>query len=164
MNFRTFFDKVFVVESNDARVRLDSDLTRSRRYQQGDQIPPGKSVGDPVTIPQFTQVKVLEARADGNNLYVRVAPAADASAPAFGWTAATNFVGRLENEIVGLLPDTWEVEPGEENYTVTDARAFIRGGAPDFASTGATIARGTLCCVTETSPDGRHQLRRWFGK
>ena len=156
MSVRTFFDKVFVVVSNDARVRRDDDLTSSRRYEQGDEIPPGKAVGDPVTIPQFAEVRALEARADGSNLFLRVRPAADAAAAPFGWTAATNFAGGLENEIVGLLPDTWDVEPGEENYTVTDARAIVRGGAPGFAPTAATIARGTQCCVTETSADGRH--------
>lgn len=155
MNVRTFFDKVFIVEDNDARVRLDDNFSQNRRYAPGDQIPPGKSVGDPVTIPRFTQVRVIEARTDADTLYVRAAPADDPAAAPFGWTKASNLVGGLLNEIVGLLPDTWDLEPGEDNYTVTDARAFARGGAPGFASTGATIARGTLCCVTETSPDGR---------
>lgn len=155
MNVRTFFDKVYVVEDNDARIRLDNDFSKNRRYAQGDEIPPGKSVGDPVTIPRFTQVSVREARADGDTLYVRAAPANDAAAPPFGWTKASNFAGGMINEIVGLLPDDWDLEPGDDNYTVTDARAFARGGAPGFASTGDVIPRGTLCCVTETSPDGR---------
>lgn len=155
MNVRTFFDKVYVVEDNDTRVRLDNDLSQSRRYQQGEEIPPGKSVGDPVTIPRFTQVKVTEARTDADTLYVRVAPAADAAAQPLGWTKASNLAGGLLNEIVGLLPDTWDLEPGDDNYTVTDPQALLRSGTAPFASTGASIPRGTLCCVTETAEGGR---------
>ncbi len=156
MSIRTFFDKTYVVEDNDARVRLDNNLSETRRYAQGDEIPPGKSIGDPMTIPRFTQVSIREARTDGDTLYVRAAPAGDAAAQPFGWTKASNFVGGFVNEIVGLLPADWDLEPGEaDNFTVTDARAFARGGAPGFTSTGNLIPRGTLCCVTETSSDGR---------
>lgn len=156
MNVRTFFDKIFVVEDNDARVRLDTDLSETRRYAPGDDIPPGKSAGDPVTIARFARVSIREARTDGDTLYVRAAPAGDAAAPPIGWTKASNLVGGMINEIVGLMPADWDLEPGEaDNYTVTDARAFARGGGPGFASTGTLIPRGTLCCVTETSADGR---------
>ncbi|HLL76882.1 MAG TPA: M15 family metallopeptidase [Pyrinomonadaceae bacterium] len=156
MNVRTYIGKVFIVEDNDARVRLDNDLSQSRRYQQGDNIPPGKSVGDPVTIPRFTRVNVRATRTDGDTLYVQAAPEGDAQAQPFGWTKASNFAGGMINEIVAIIPDAWDLEPGGDNYTVTDPQSLVRGGAPAFASTGASIPRGTLCCVTETSPDGRY--------
>lgn len=154
MNVRTFFDKTFTVEDNATHIRLDHDLSQTRRYVEGDDIPPDKAVGKPVSIPRFTKVSIREARTDDDTLYVLAAPAGDTTAAPFGWTKASNLAGGLRNEIVGLLPADWDVEPGDDNYTVTDAQAFARAGGPGFASTGALIPRGTLCCVTETSPDG----------
>jgi hypothetical protein len=78
------------------------------------------------------------------------ASAADLNLPS-GWTKAANLEGRFMNELVGLAPADWDCPPADDNFTVTDSRALIRGGAPGFKSTGKTIPAGTFVVVTEKS-------------
>ena len=61
MNFTSYVGKVFVVESSKAIIR-DEKLVE-QRYKSGEELPPGKNVGDVKTIPQRTEVRVLDVKA-----------------------------------------------------------------------------------------------------
>ena len=58
MNFRSYEGKVFVVESSRSIIRND-DLSSSK-YKEGDEIPPGRKVGDVKLIPQRTEIIVTD--------------------------------------------------------------------------------------------------------
>jgi hypothetical protein len=151
MNFRSYLGKTFVIESSKAIIR--NEQLEELRYKAGDVIPAGKNVGDVKTIPQRTEVNVLDIKTDpGRHTYV-LASAAD-SDQAFGWTAATNLVGGFKNETAGLAPGPWQLEPLGRNKTCIDANALIRDGAPNFNSRGTTIPIRSFVAVTETLPDG----------
>jgi hypothetical protein len=94
MNFRSYLGKTFVIESSKAIIR--NDQLEELRYKAGDVIPAGKNVGDVKTIPQRTEVNVLDVKTDPSRHTYVLASAAD-SDQAFGWTAATNLVGGLNN-------------------------------------------------------------------
>jgi hypothetical protein len=151
MNFRSYPGKVFVIESSKAIIR-DEQL-KEQKYQAGDNLPPGKSVGDVKTIPQRTEVKVTDVKTDsGRHTFVFVL-GANTEEP-FGWTSAMNLEGGFKNETVGLAPAKWVLEPSGENKTCIDANALIREGAPSFTSKGTTIPIRSFVAVTETSNDG----------
>jgi hypothetical protein len=151
MNFRTYLEKVFVVESSRSIIRGD-DLT-SLKYKEGDQIPPGSSVGDVKLIPQRTEVIVTDVKVDdGRHTFVFARAAADGAAP-FGWTSSMNLESGFKNEVVGLAPAQWALEPQGSNKTCTDANALLREGPPSFAPKGGTIPPGTFVIITETSDD-----------
>ncbi len=151
MNFRSYLGKVFVVESSKAFIR--DEQFREKRYQTGDDIPPGKNVGDVKIIPQRTEVNVTDVRADSDRHAYAFCVDAGSGAP-FGWTSAMNLVGSLANETAGLAPATWTLEPQGSNMTCVDNNALVRDGAPGFASRGTTIPARTFVAVTEKSPDG----------
>lgn len=148
MNFRSYSGKVFVVESSKAVIR--DEHFREQKYKTGDEIPPGKSVGDLKLIPQRTEIKVVDVKTDsGRHTYVL---AVDSETDqVFGWTSSTNLEGGFKNETAGLAPSKWSLEPAGTNRTCTDGNALIRGGAPDFASLGTTIPIRSFVAVTETS-------------
>ena len=153
MNFTSYVGKVFVVESNKAIVR-DEEF-REQKFKPGDELPPGKHVGDVKLIPQRTEVRVLDVKTDpGRHTYVLAA--ANNTGQVFGWTSATNLVGGFTNETVGLAPSKWSLPPRGTNMTCVDTKAFIREGPPDFKSKETTIPIKTFVAVTETSPDGKH--------
>ena len=152
MNFRSYVGKVFVVESSKAIIR-DAQLKESK-YQAGEELPPGKRVGDTKTIPQRTEVKVTDVKTDaGRHTYV-FAAAADGSQD-FGWTSAMNLEGGFKNETAGLAPTKWDLEPLGNNMTCIDANALLRDGPPGFASRGTTIPFKSFVAVTEKSADGQ---------
>jgi len=62
VNFRSYVGKVFVVESSKAIIR-DAQL-REQKYQSGEDLPPGKQVGDVKTIPQRTEITVTDVKTD----------------------------------------------------------------------------------------------------
>jgi len=100
----SFMGKVFVVRDANSRVRSDNNLNTFVKYKAGDAIPPGKAVGDFVTIPVGTRVHVLEGKGDSKKqAFVRVR-GADAPKTMFGWTAAGNLEGKLINETLGEVP------------------------------------------------------------
>ena len=151
MNFRSYLGKTFVIESSKAIIR--NEQLQEQRYKSGEVIPPGKNVGDVKTIPQRTEVNVLDVKTDsGRHTYVLAS--ANGSTEALGWTAATNLEGGFKNETAGLAPGPWQLEPSGRNKTCIDANALIRDGAPNFTSRGTTIPIRTFVAVTETSPDG----------
>jgi len=153
MNFTSYVGKVFVVESNKAIIR-DEEF-RAQKYKAGEELPPGKNVGDVKTIPQRTEVRVLDVKADsGRHTYV-LAAANDTGQP-FGWTDSMNLEGGFKNETAGLAPAKWDLPPRGTNMTCVDTKAFIREGPPNFTSKGTTITHKSFVAVSETSPDGKH--------
>ena len=152
MKFKSYVEKVFVVESSKAIIR-DEQFT-SLKYQAGETLPPGKQVGDVKTIPQRTEIKVTAVKADsGRHTFVFAVAANDDRQ--FGWTSAMNLEGGFKNETAGLAPGKWDLEPLGNNMTCIDANALIREGAPGFASRGTTIPIRSFVAVTETSDDGK---------
>src|SRR5215510_8589438 len=133
MNFRSYVGKVFVVESSKAPI-LNAQL-KEQKYKAGDDLPPGKSVGDLKTIPQRTEIKVTDVKTDAGRHTFVFATAANDDQP-LGWTAAMNLEGGFKNETAGLAPAKWDLEPLGTNMTCIDANALIRDGAPDFVSRG----------------------------
>ena len=153
MNFTSYVGKVFVVESNKAIIR--DEQFRTQRYQAGEELPPGKNVGDVRTIPQRTEVRVLDVKADSDRHTYVLAAATDTGQP-FGWTDCMNLEGGFKNETAGLAPSKWDLLPRGTNMTCVDTKAFIREGPPNFTSKATTIPVKSFVAVTETSPDGRH--------
>jgi hypothetical protein len=151
MNHRSYPGKVFVVESSLAYIR--DDQLREQRYKAGETIPPGKNVGDIKLIPQHTQVQVKDIKV-GAERHIYVFAVANDSGEQFGWTSARNLLGGFYNEAVGLSPAAWALEPLGNNMTCVDELAWIRDGAPTFASKGTTIPIKSFVAVTEKSPDG----------
>ena len=151
MNIRSYQGKVFVVESSNSVIR-DENLI-AQKYQPGDNLPPGKNVGDAKTIPQRTEIIVTDVKTDpGRHVYVFARPAND-SASSFGWTSAMNLVDGFANETTGFAPANWQSEPDGNNKTCVDAKALVRGGPPAFASTGKFIPQKSFVMVTDTSAD-----------
>lgn len=158
MNFQTYVGKTFIVEDNEARLRQEQDLSKPVLYKAGDALPPDKKIGDPIVIPRFTEISVLEARIDpANTVFILAAPlqATNGAAP-LGWTKATNLAGGMINEIVGLAPAAWDLLPERDDCcTVTNAAASLRGGAPKFLANGTTIPPDSYVLITARSPDGK---------
>jgi len=151
MNFKSYRGKVFVVESSNSTI-LDEDLS-AQKYKTGDNIPPGKKVGELKIIPKRTEIKVTDVKTDsGRHVYVLGCPAKDDALP-FGWTSSMNLQGGFKNETTGLSPSKWELEPQGSNKTCVDGNALIREGPPSFASKGTTIPQKTFVAVTDTSID-----------
>jgi hypothetical protein len=122
MNFRSYVSKTFVVESSKAIIR-DEQL-KEQRYQQGDEIPPGKQAGDVKTIPQRTEIKVSDVKADVSR-HTFIFAAAAKGERVYGWTAAMNLEGGFKNETAGLAPSKWDLEPSGHNMTCIDGNALI---------------------------------------
>lgn len=147
---KSYIGKIFIINDSDARVRDPNDLSRSLRYQQGDVIPAGKNVGDPIVIPKLAEISVTNVRTDSDrNVFVFAERANVSPAQPFGWTRATNLRGQFVNETTGSSPGEWVLFPQGNNLTVVDAQAVIRQGPPGFQSLGTLIPRGTFVVVTE---------------
>jgi hypothetical protein len=160
MSFKSYLGKQFTVIDNEARVRRDDDLTRPAVYQDGEELPPGASVGDFKVIPKRTFITVSDVRADAaKNTFVFANPVDAPPGTPSGWTKAMNLEGQFMNETAGLAPSQWALEPQGRNRTVTDRNAIVRGGAPGFASANRSIPAGTFVLVLEesagTNPPGR---------
>lgn len=107
MNFKSYIGKTFTVSDADARIRQSSDLLQYIFYAAGDTIPAGKDVGEPKTIPQETQISVLDAKSIGKKLtFVYAAPDGGGMNDAFGWTSITNLKDGFLNETLGQLIPT----------------------------------------------------------
>ena len=160
MKMKSYEGKEFTIISNEARIRMENDLSKPAKYKEGDAIPAGSNVGDFKVIPKRTQVIITNASADDNkNTFVLAQPVSSAVVVPSGWTLSINLEGDFLNEIIGLSPGEWSLPPQGNNFTVTDKKATIREGKPSFASKGSAIPAGTLVVVTEsskdTSPPGR---------
>ena len=149
MNIRSYLGKVYVIESSNSVIRDNNFVVQ--KYRAGDNLPPGKNVGDIKLIPQRTEVIVTDVTSNpGRHVFVFARPADD-PAGEFGWTSAANLVGSFVNETTGFAPANWQMEPDGNNKTCIDARAIIREGPPGFAATGNVIPQRSFVMVTETS-------------
>jgi hypothetical protein len=154
MDIRTYPGKVFTVETDKCVIRDEN--FNALKYQAGDDIPPGKQVGDLKMIPQGTEINVTEVKAsDRKNIFVFARPAGDGGA-SFGWTKLNNLAGGMLGEVTGFSPASFEREPEGNNKTCFDPNAVIRGGPPTFAPSGGKIPQGSFVMVTERSADGKN--------
>ena len=96
MNYKSYVNKTFVVESSKSIIR--DDELKERRYEAGDDILPGKRIGDVKTIPQRTEIKVTGVKTDSGR-HTFVLAAATSSDRVYGWTAAMNLEGGFKNEL-----------------------------------------------------------------
>lgn len=150
MEVPSYKNKTFIVEDNDTRIR-NNDLTTLVKYKAGDIIPADKNIGDFKIIPRRTDVVIIDTKVDTNrNVFVFAQDAQARPEIPSGWTKATNLEGSFLNELIGFAPDVWDFAPRGDNYTVTDASALIRNGAPNFTSTGTKIPKGSYVVVTAT--------------
>jgi len=153
MNIRSYPGKVFIV-ANDLCFIRDENL-QPLKYQAGDEIPPGSNVGDVRKIPKGTEINVTDVRAtDRKNVFIFARPVND-STRSFGWTRADNLTGGFMGEVTGFAPSKFEREPEGNNKTCFDPNALIRGGPPNFASTGNKIPQGSFVSVIDTADDNR---------
>jgi hypothetical protein len=123
MNYKSYVNKTFVVESSKSIIR--NEQLQEQRYQAGDDILPGKRIGDVKTIPQRTEIKVTGVKTDSGR-HTFVLAAAAGSDRVYGWTAAMNLEGGFKNETAGLAPSKWDLEPAGSNMTCIDANASRR--------------------------------------
>lgn len=152
MNFKSYVGKVFVVESSMSTIR-DENLS-TLKYKAGETLPPGKNIGEVKTIPQRTEIKVIDVKTDpGRHVFVLASPANDDGAEPFGWTSSMNLEGGFKNETLGLSPSRWELEPQGNNKTCVDTNAVVREGPPSFVSKGTSIPQKTFVAVTDSSAD-----------
>jgi hypothetical protein len=150
MDVPSYKNKTFIVEDNDTRIR-NNDLKTFAKYKAGETIPQDKQIGDFKIIPRRTDVVITDAKVDANrNIFVFAQDAQARPEIPSGWTKAANLEGRFLNELIGFSPDVWDFAPRGDNYTVTNANALIRGGAPNFASTGSLLPQGSYVVVTAT--------------
>ena len=112
MTSTSFVGKTFVIRDPDSRIRKADDLSASLKYAAGDSIPPGKSVGDFVTIPVGTRVTIREGRAGPNKKAYVLAQPVDGEISPSGWTAASNIEGKLINETLGEVKPQGNDEKG----------------------------------------------------
>lgn len=151
MNVVSYRGVAFVVEDNETRIRLASDLTRFEAYRVGEVRPPGKAVGDLKVIPKRTEVLVTDTRLGADRtVFVLVQPAVPDPAIPSGWTKASNLRGRFINEFLGTAP---AAAPSR----VIDTNALVRTGPSRFAPVvpARTIPVDTLVLVTAMSSDGK---------
>ncbi|MCB0374396.1 MAG: DUF4157 domain-containing protein [Sinomicrobium sp.] len=145
---KSYFFKQFTINNNDARV-WENDLSKYRRYKQGDNIPPAKSAGDYVVIPRGGGYHVTDAREKRNQIFVNIEN--------WGWTRATNLAGKFVGEALGISQAKWESE-APNHKTISDRRAFIReritaGEKTYYKPTGRRIPQGAFVIVKAESQD-----------
>lgn len=153
MIFKTYTGKEYIILDNKTLIRRDDDISRFAVYGPDDPRPDGSSVGDLKRIPKRTRVTVSDVRSDSDKTtYVFAQPLDAPPNTPSGWTKAANLLGGFMNELVGLAPSQWALEPQGANRTVTDRNALVRGGPPDFRPVpGRTIPAGTFVSVLEES-------------
>ncbi len=120
-NFR---ERIYLVADPDARIRVTGDLQKYARYQAGEPLPPGATVGDYKRIPKGTRVRVNEIAygQSGSHSHIVFARVADKSnATEYGWTSSRNFQGKFRNTTLGLITP----KPGAGRYS--DTAAWRRG-------------------------------------
>jgi hypothetical protein len=151
MKIPSYVGKTYIVMDNDARIRRAENLAEVETYRAGEKIPEGSAAGDIKRLPKRAEIKVSDVTTNAARaVYVFAEPAKknDPTIPS-GWTKASNLEGGFLNELVGFAPSEWDFMPGSDNFTVTDKQALIRGGSPNFASLGKTVALGSYAIVTD---------------
>jgi hypothetical protein len=72
-------------------------------FAAGDDIPPGKRIGDPKLIPIGTRVKVTDVRLSNRTVFALTQ--SEANPPRdIGWTSTVNFAGAFINATLGEFP------------------------------------------------------------
>ena len=100
---QTYLERTFLVESGDARIRLQNDLLQFDRYGASDPLPPGCRVGDFKTIAKDMQIGIGDVRVLPGDMIFARAHRADAPGTVFGWTSSQNLQGKFVNETLGAL-------------------------------------------------------------
>lgn len=106
---QSFRDRVFVVEDPDARIRDDAHPVNYTKYKAGDQIPPGKTVGDAKLIPKGTTLKVVDIvrlPTGSQSVTVLARTTSQDGGQIFGLTSTRNLKGKFVNETLALLTPT----------------------------------------------------------
>lgn len=117
--YRSYLGKSFVIDDPYAIIR-DRDGT-PQVYAEGDELPPGKSVGDIKTIPDGATVNIVDVAADLRHVH----------AEGWGWTVIGNIQGGMYNETIGMDPAAYESEdPGHKTVATHDAT--IRSNPPSI--------------------------------
>lgn len=103
---QSYLDKQFTVTDSDARIRDAANLIEYLVFKPGDLIPPGKSVGDPKTIPDgfvvaITEVKMLPTGSKSSTVFAKAVDARTRNE--IGWTSTRNLAGGFVNETLGTL-------------------------------------------------------------
>ncbi len=160
-NIPSYLDKEFIISDNLAVLRNPKNLHQSIRYKKGEDIPPPFRIGSQKIIPLNTIVKVDEVKIDiARNVFVHAVPQHDTDVIEGGWTRATNLQGSFMNELIAFRPSDWDLVPQGDNYTAVDKKSIIRGGHPDYKSTGEIIPVGTYVEITarsrQTKPEGKY--------
>lgn len=99
-----YLDQTFIVTDPDARIRIPGDLMSFRKYQSGDQIPSGKSIGDFVLIPRNTVVTIsdIDIQKDSSKTKKVFAFAfSEDGKISYGWTSSRNFSDKFRNVTLG---------------------------------------------------------------
>lgn len=157
----SYSQKKFIINDNLALIRNPKNLSQFARYKPEDAIPPNASIGQRKLLPLNTKVEITGVKMDSSrNVYVFAKPI---DAPDFipeGWTRCTNLEGTFLNEVIAYVPSEWDLEPTGDNCTTIDKNALIRTGAPNYKSTGNTIAYGSYVEITarsrQTTPEGKY--------
>lgn len=100
--YQSYLGKKFTINSGDARLR-NADGTEMV-YQEGDEIPEGKRVGDAKVIPNGTEVYITDLTDNLRMVY----------AEDWGWTNIGNIQGGMFNETVSI--DRAEYESTDPNH------------------------------------------------
>jgi D-alanyl-D-alanine carboxypeptidase len=104
MDTKSYLGKVYLIDDKEARVRQAKNLLKYVVYQEGDDVPAGKKIGQPKIIPKGTKVRVSDARALDNKItFVLVQSDIESPAQSLGWTSADNLKGDFINETIGEL-------------------------------------------------------------
>lgn len=138
--YRSYLGESFVIDDPYAIIR-DRDGT-PQRYRKGDEIPPGKRVGDIKIIPEGTVVAVVDLVDDLR--YVL--------AEGWGWTAIGNIRGGMYNQTIGVSPAAYESD-APCHRTVATHDCAIRSGTPSITyprvEPRALIPRAARVCVRQ---------------
>lgn len=103
---QSFLGKVFVVEDPDARIRDDANPVNYTKYMAGDQLPPGKTVGDFKVIAKGTNIKVaniVRLPTGSQSVTVLARATSQDGMRVFGLTSTRNLRGKFVNETLALL-------------------------------------------------------------
>ncbi len=116
--YKSYLGKDFTIGDAHAVARDPPPALTPRVYQDGDDIPAGKQVGDTIEITQGETVRLDEVAADLGHVLVH----------GWGWTVRSNLTGNLLNETLGVERATW-VSSAPAHQTVGSPQALIRTAA-----------------------------------
>lgn len=142
--YQSYLGKTFTI--NDANAVLRDESGAALTYQEGDEIPEGKQVGDNKIIPNGTVVYITDLTDDLARVY----------AEDWGWTNIGNIQGKMMNETVSI--DRAEYESTDPNHkTVATHTCTIHQNTPTTSypqvSPRQNIPRNTSVTIVDQSED-----------